>query len=232
MKFYFIPKVDTFLELSIEHDMKSNMNAFEKVIQTVANAADGEKEVVRRALFNIHSDKEIPIQLRRSAAIQAQYGHKSEKSAKNSVEESVFVSGIPIFRIVESKFQYVYPLKAIEVCQTCHHIEGNENEDVPLGYVLGLAIAETPKSVLLENKLFFFVKDLFAVNTTLFFLMLLMIYFSTRVLAITPLNNLKKKTAFFLANNFDNDEEAKSVQLQNEIDCLEQQISELKNQIK
>ena len=32
VKFYFIPQVDGFLELTMEHDMKRNMQSFEKVI--------------------------------------------------------------------------------------------------------------------------------------------------------------------------------------------------------
>ena len=232
IKFYFIPQVDTFLELSIEHDMKSNMRVFEKVIQIVAKSADGEKEVVRRALLSIHSDTEIPIQLRRSEAIQEQYGDEQKKAAKNELEEKVFRDGQPLFRIVGNRFQYIYPLKVIKVCQGCHHVKGDQEKAVPLGYVLGLAVAEVPKSVLLENKLLFFVKDLFAANITIFFATLVVIYLFIRYLLILPIRKIKGRLSNFIATEFDDEEESQAFQLKDEIQSIEQHIEELRHHVR
>jgi len=175
IKFYFIPKVDHFLELSVEHEMKRNMESFEKVIHTVAVAANGERDVVRNALESISRDPEIPVVFRRSNSIRLQYGRSAEKKTQNSIEEKVFRDEEPIFVKTKNSFEYIYPLRAIEVCQTCHFAE-NGKDNVPLGYVLGLAVMTVPHKVLRENKLFYFVKDIFVNNLFLIALMLLIIF--------------------------------------------------------
>jgi len=86
IKFYFIPKVDHFLELSVEHEMKRNMESFEKVIHTVAVAANGERDVVRNALESISRDPEIPVVFRRSNSIRLQYGRSAEKKRKTQLK--------------------------------------------------------------------------------------------------------------------------------------------------
>lgn len=186
IKFYFIPQTDSFLEKSVEHDMKRNMEAFTKIIVTVVKAADGNHQVVRRALLSIHDDPDIPIELRRSPAINNQFGHNPEKDPQTSSEKRVFEEGKPIFQKKATRFEYAYPLKAVESCQTCHLSE-DKTERISLGYVLGVAVASVPFDTLRESNLFFFVKDLFVVNMFLFALVLIAIYCSFHYLVNRPL---------------------------------------------
>ncbi|PCI29528.1 MAG: hypothetical protein COB67_04000 [SAR324 cluster bacterium] len=229
IKFYFIPKVDQFIELSIEHDMKANMKSFEKVIHTVAKAADGDKAVVRRALLAIHNDRDIPIQLRRSESIMRQYGRFPGKAPQNSLEKQVFQSGNPNFIVHRDKFQYIYPLKAIEVCTTCHLSTENAEEQIKVGYVVGLAIAEVPKSILLENKLLFFVKDLFVLNITMIFLIMLILYLFVQQIIIIPIQGFKSHLADSLLEKYrDDDENLLQGPAENEIETMEFYLKELK----
>ncbi len=192
IKFYFIPTTDSFLELSVENDMKRNMEAFGRVIHTVAMAADNDEDVVRRALLSIHDNPDIPVSWRRSKTISIQHGEVAEKEPQNSLEERVFQTGSPIFRKKETTFEYIYPLKAVAVCQDCHFDEAQKNP-VPLGYVLGLAISSVPRQTLHESKLFFFVKDLFVVNMFLFAAILTAIYVGYQMLVARRIQDVQER---------------------------------------
>lgn len=230
-KFYFIPKVDRFLELSVEQNMKSNMIAFEKVIQKIALAANGDDEVVRRALNAIHNDREIAVRLRRSRSIQIQYGNHSSKEAQNELESKVFITGTPVFVSTNKKFQYIYPLKVVKICQDCHHSEQQENIEIPLGYVLGLAISEIPKSFLLENKLWFFVKDLFVINIVIVLSILLLIYLFIQWVLILPVKRLEERASHILSEK-SGDDGVPISPVQNEIRSVNFCLEEIKKFIK
>lgn len=191
VKFYFIPQVDGFLELTMEHDMKRNMQSFEKVIHTVVTAADQDEQVVRRALTSISRNQEIPVVLVRSQAIQRQYGEGNAEIPQNTEWQQVFSSGNPDFHKKDGDYVYVYPLKAKPVCQNCHRAE-NRIDPIPLGSVLGLAVASTPQQTLWDNKLFFFVKDLFFYNLLWIALLLFLVYLFIRAWFILPLKRLHK----------------------------------------
>ena len=230
IKFYFIPQVDQFIELSIEHDMKKNMESFEKIVHIVAKAASGDKAVIERAFKTIHSDPAVPIELRRSKAIDNDYGTSSNNSVITNDEIEVFRTGESKFLKTTKEFVYIYPLKVNKICQECHVSEDNQNKPVPLGYVLGLAIAKAPKTKLVENKLLFFVKDLFVVNATIFFAVLIFLYLILYKLVLMPLVNLKKeiKNSYLQKAPESEVEIAETLATQNEIDEIRHYINEAK----
>ncbi len=229
VKFYFIPKVDGFLEMSVEHDMKRNMEAFEKIIHTVVHAADKDEEVVRRALTSISENKEIPVVLLRSRAINNQFGDAAGTKQLNSSEENVFRHGEPLFQSNRDDFVYLYPLKAVEVCQGCHLNEQGD-QPVPLGYVLGLAISSLPYQTLWDSKLFFFVKDLFMTNVLWIGLILVIIWFCVQWLIIHPLNSLVESVKKMNEQDDEYVEFEGDGKLYNEFETLELHIQELTRQ--
>ncbi|MBF0239400.1 MAG: hypothetical protein HQM12_16990 [SAR324 cluster bacterium] len=224
VKFYFIPQVDRFLEMSIEFDMKQNMIAFEKIIHIVANIADGDEVVVRKALLQIGEDPDIPVTLRRSNSITLQYGSVPTRNPSNSWEEQVLQTGIPLLNKTEKEFEYIYPLRVIEVCQECHLAE-NGKDEIPLGYVLGLAVSTVPLSKLHDNKLFFFVKDLFVTNTLMIMLILVGTYFGLQFIVIHPLRRVREQLNYMAEAN---DDEMEMVSIHdNEIEDIEACLDEL-----
>ncbi|MBF0276300.1 MAG: hypothetical protein HQM13_00855 [SAR324 cluster bacterium] len=226
IKFYFIPQTDRFLEKSVEHDMKRNMEAFTKIIVTVVKAADGNHQVVRRALGNINADPDIPVTLLRSQAIANQFGEVSKKNTQTLRDERVFREGLPIFQKKQTKFEYAFPLKAEKVCQTCHLSE-DKTKVVPIGYVLGVAVASVPFDALRENNLFFFVKDLFVVNMILFTLALLAIYLVFYFLVNRPLENLQTSLSDLTADEDEYHQFEMEDNVHDEIAILELHIKEL-----
>ncbi|MBF0351928.1 MAG: hypothetical protein HQM11_12920 [SAR324 cluster bacterium] len=222
-KFYFIPQVDRFLEMSIEFDMKQNMIAFEKIIHIVANIADGDEAVVRKALLQIGEDPDIPVTLRRSKSITLQYGNAPTRNPENSMEEEVLKTGIPLLNKTEKEFEYIYPLRVIEVCQECHLAE-NGKEEIPLGYVLGLAVSTVPLSKLHDSKLFFFVKDLFVTNTMMVGLLLIGTYMGLQFIVIHPLRRVREQLKQRAESN---DDELEIVSHDNEIEDIESYLDEL-----
>ena len=191
LKFYFMPKANESLETSIKDQMVLDMQAFENVILIVATVAGQNEDVVRKAFFSISENKNIPIELRRSTSIENQYGRVEGHGPQNQEELDAFESGSAMFRENEEYFEYIYPLKARNICQNCH--KQPNGAKIEIGYVLGLAIKKVPKSILKESTLSYQIMDLYWEN-----LFMSIVVFSILVIAmyywfIVPLAKLSKK---------------------------------------
>ncbi|MDH5681892.1 MAG: hypothetical protein OEZ36_09905 [Spirochaetota bacterium] len=144
-EFAFRPKIDAYIEESIKESMEKDLKAFEKIILTVVKAAGGDGNVVRQALIAISKDKGIPISIKRSDFINRQFGTIPERSAANDIERLALKGGKAVFRKTRDSFEYIYPLKAGKICQTCHIDKSGKK--VAIGYPLGLAIKTLPRSI-------------------------------------------------------------------------------------
>ncbi len=191
IKFYFMSEANHYLELSVQDQMKRDMQAFENIILVVTKVACQNKEVVRSALAQIDADPNIPVELRRSEFIIRQFGNKPGHEAKDPLEQEVFRTGEPRFRKNERFFEYIYPLKANGICQNCH-IDRSGNK-VPAGYVLGLAIKRVPKSVLKENSLSYRIMDLFWENLAMVIFVFLVLVFALYYWFVYPLYKLARR---------------------------------------
>ena len=200
IKLYFAPKTRLLIDLAIQNEMKKDTRSLEQIIATVAYAARGDKDVVRKALFEISRNPEIPVTLLRSDAIQKQYGRFETKSFTTEPEKRAAFSGKPVFLSDKDSFQYIYPLKAQSVCQGCHELDG---EKIPIGYVLGLAVRKSSRQEFLDSGLSFFVLDLFWENLALLAGSLLILSITIIIWFFRPFEKLAKRAEGLLLINDD-----------------------------
>jgi hypothetical protein len=150
------------VDLTIRDQMLRDLTAFEKTLLVVVSAAGTDKDFVRRALFAITEDPDIPVELRRSQFIIDQFGDKPGRGARNAEEKRVFQTGKPEFLLRGQNFEMIYPLRANSVCMRCH--VDAAGKPVPGGYVIGLAVKTVPASASHESSLMYFIMDLFWEN--------------------------------------------------------------------
>lgn len=196
IKVYFSKNVNSFLEKTIQSEMEKDTDTLERIIITIANIANGNKNIVRKALNSIGTNPSIPIDLKRSSIIERQYGFVKEKSIHGDIEKKVLESKLPKFIKTEKELLYFYPLKAKPVCQQCHQLADGTN--VKLGSVLGIAIKKVPRSRLTENKLSYFVLDLFWENLLAFLVIIGFLIFLFYIYYKRPFDKLRKKAHIIL----------------------------------
>lgn len=198
IKAYFIPEVDRFLELSVQHEMQRDMLAFEHIISVVVSAAGNDHGFVREALSAISTNPEIPIELRRGPLIDAQFGEVAQHGPRGEDERWVLENATPFFHQAEAHFEYIYPLKAQAVCANCHVTPAGE--PVPEDAVLGLAVKRVPTETLQESSLRFFVMDVFWNNLLMVCLGLGLLLFSLFRWVFGPLDRVAGKLNRVLSN--------------------------------
>lgn len=191
IKFYFMNQAYHHLELSIKDQIKRDMIAFEQMILIVATVAGKNENVVRKALFSISENQNIPVQLRRSELIVAKYGTKAGHEAQNESEKKAFETGKAVFRKNDQYLEYIYPLKAHGICQNCHTSQNGIK--VTPDYVLGLAVKKVPRSVLKESSISYHIMDLFWENLFLMILGILILTVALYYWFVFPLFQLTSR---------------------------------------
>lgn len=164
IKFYFIPEMDRFLELTIKEQMEHEVHSFEKMVTIIAKAANKNHEFIREAFLAISADKETHVEFHRSDLIKNQFGKKNEVLL-SEIEKTVMDTGVPTFQKSGEFYEFVYPLKANKICQGCHVISANR--PVEMNSVLGLAVKRVPLNMVEKSGFRYFVMDLFLKNMIL-----------------------------------------------------------------
>jgi len=191
IKFYFLPAVERFNRLTIEEQMQRDMVAFEKVLAVVATAADKNMDFVRRSFRAISEEKGIHVELRRDKILDEQFGKKDDY-AQNDFEREALRSRKPAFREHDGNIEYVYPLKAQKLCQSCHVTA--EHKPVALGQPLGLALRKLPLSVFTDSPISYFTLDLFWQNFALLAFCMLALIVPVWFWILRPLQRLADKS--------------------------------------
>jgi len=191
IKFYFIPATGHFVELTIRDQMMRDLAAFERTVLIVVSAAGTDHEFVRRALYSISEDPEIPIELRRSRFLIEQFGPRPDREPKTDVERAVFASAVPAFIKNEKSYQVIYPLRATGVCMRCHI--DRTGKPIQPGTVIGLAVKSVPLSSTQQSNVMYFIMDLFWENLLMVSLAVGIMLFFVFFWIFKPLNLIQDR---------------------------------------
>lgn len=192
IKFYFLPAVENFNQLAVKEQIEREMVTFEKVLGVVATAANKDMNVVRRSFRAISEEKGIPIDLRRAAVLDEQFGKQKAGYAENDFEREALKTGKPVFREFNGNIEYAYPLKTQKLCQGCH-VDALKRP-VALDTPLGLAVRKLPIRTLTESPISYFTLDLFWQNFALLVLCILALLVPVWFWILRPLKDLSEKS--------------------------------------
>ncbi len=81
-----------------------------------------------------------------SQSINAQYAIEREEFPINVEEEKSLIDGKTRSWENDDVFVTVLALTALKECQRCHHMPGKPEEQIPVGYVIGLVEVSHPKT--------------------------------------------------------------------------------------
>ncbi len=99
--------------------------------------------------INKHWGAEV-VRMVHSESISKEYGEEDEdgksEMPRDEKEIAALANGNFTFYEDHENFNYVLPIKSIEGCEVCHNLPDDSGDGIPVGYVLGLAVAQVSKA--------------------------------------------------------------------------------------
>jgi len=120
----------------------------ESIIKIILTSDSG-GEIIDKFIHPIFSRSDNPVRVIHSEAINSQYGGEKYERAATEREKGALSDGAEREWETDGHYVLLKVLKTQEYCQKCHHMPGKPDQQVPLGYPLGLleiSISKQPQT--------------------------------------------------------------------------------------